>query len=201
MTSVIVDITMSLDGFVTAPGADPKHGLGVDGEALHEWVFNHAPLNQRVLDGMFDRTGAVIMGRNTFDVIDGPEGWSDDLGYGAERDQAVAPPPIFVVTHSAPDTCRLGDRITFVTDGLPSAVEKARAAAGEKDVVIMGGGQICHAFLAAGLVDLLNIHLSPLILGAGTRLFPVEESRRVALELLETVSAPGAEHLSYKVLS
>jgi dihydrofolate reductase len=198
---VIVDITMSLDGYVTAAGADAKHGLGVGGEPLHDWVFNHAPLNQKVLDDMFARSGAVIMGRRTFDVVDGPDGWSEDVGYGAERDQTVVPPSVFVMTHSAPDTWRLGDRFIFVTDGLRSAVDKARAAAGEKDVVIMGGGETCHAFLAAGLVDLLNIHLAPMVLGAGTRLFPAEESKRVLLELVESVSAPSAEHLSYKVIT
>lgn len=198
---VIVDITMSLDGYVTAAGADAEHGLGVDGEPLHDWVFNRAPRNQKVLDDMFARSGAVIMGRRTFDVVDGPDGWNDDVGYGADRDQTMAPPPVFVMTHTAPETWRLGDRFTFVTDGLHSAVDKARAAAGEKDVVIMGGGETCHAFLAAGLVDLLNIHLAPLVLGAGTRLFPAGESKRIRLELVESVSAPSAEHLSYQVIT
>ena len=148
---------------------------------------------------MYARSGAVIMGRRLFDVVDGPDGWNDEVGYGAERDQTAAP-PVFVMTHSAPDTWRLGERFTFVTDGLHSAVEKARAAAGEKDVVVMGGGETCHAFLAAGLVDLLNIHLAPLVLGAGTRLFPAEESERIRLELVASESAPGAEHLSYRVI-
>jgi dihydrofolate reductase len=197
---VIVDISMSLDGYVTAAGADREHGLGVDGEPLHHWVFNHDPVNQKVLDDTYARTGAVIMGRRLFDIIDGPLGWNDELGYGAERDQTMSPPPVFVVTHSAPDTWRLGDRFTFVTDGLHSAVDQARAAAGKKDVIIMGGGEICHAFLAAGLADLVNIHLAPIVLGAGTRLFPAEESQRVQLELVESVSAPSAEHLSYKVI-
>jgi dihydrofolate reductase len=198
---VIVDITMSLDGYVTASGAGPEHGLGVDGEALHEWVFNDAPANRAVLDDMFARSGAVIMGRRLFDVVDAPGGWSDDIGYGAERDQTVAPPPVFVLTHSAPATWRLGERFTFVTDGVRSAVDKARAVAGDKDVVVMGGGETCHAVLAAGVVDLLNIHLAPLVLGAGTRLFPAGESERLRLELVESVSAPAAEHLSYKVIT
>lgn len=200
MSKVIVDISMSLDGYVTAAGAGIEHGLGVDGEPLHEWVFNQAPENQKVLDVAYARSGAVIMGRNLFDIIDGPLGWNDEMGYGAERDQTVAPPPVFVVTHSAPATWRLGDRFTFVTDGLRSALDKARAAAGDKDVVVMGGGQTCHAFLAAGLVDLVHIHLAPIVLGAGTRLFPAEESARVRLEQVESVSAPGAEHLSYRVV-
>ncbi|TCO52326.1 dihydrofolate reductase family protein [Actinocrispum wychmicini] len=198
---VIVDITMSLDGYVTAPGAGVEHGLGVDGEPLHEWVFNGAPANQKVLDDMVARSGAVVMGRRLFDVIDAPGGWSDDMGYGAERDQTVAPPPVFVVTHEAPETWRLGDRFTFVTDGVHSAVAKARAAAGDRDVVVMGGGETCHAVLAAGLVDLLHIHLAPLVLGGGTRLFPAEESTRIRLELVASVSAPAAEHLSYKVIT
>jgi dihydrofolate reductase len=198
---VIVDITMSLDGYVTAPGADAEHGLGVDGEPLHEWVFNGAPANRTVLDDMFARSGAVIIGRRTFDVVDAPAGWNDDIGYGAERDQTVAPPPVFVLTRSTPQTWRLGDRFTFVTDGVHSAVGKALAAAGDKDVVVMGGGQTCHAVLAAGLADLLNIHLAPLILGAGTRLFPAGESRRIRLELVNSVPAPAAEHLSYKVIT
>lgn len=200
MTQVIVDISMSLDGYVTAAGASLEHGLGVGGEPLHDWVFDHAPLNQKVLDEAYARSGAVIMGRRLFDIIDGPKGWSDEVGYGAERDQTDAP-PVFVMTHSAPDTWRLGDRFTFVTDGLRSALDKARAAAGEKDVVIMGGGETCHAFLAAGLVDLLNIHLAPIVLGAGDRLFPAEKSERIRLELVESVSAPNAEHLSYKVIT
>lgn len=198
---VIVDISMSLDGYVTASGADPEHGLGVDGEPLHEWVFNGAPLNRKVLDDMFARSGAVIMGRRLFDVVDAPGGWSADVGYGAERDQTVAPPPVFVLTHSAPATWRLGERFAFVTDGVRSAVDKARAAAGDKDVVVMGGGETCHTVLTAGLADLLNIHLAPMILGAGTRLFPAEESKRTRLELVESVSAPAAEHLSYRVIN
>ena len=197
---VIVDITMSLDGYVTAAGAGPEHGLGVDGEPLHEWVFNHAPPNQKVLDDGYARSGAVIMGRRTFDVVDGPDGWNEELGYGAERDQTTAP-PVFVMTHKAPTTWRLGERFVFVTDGLRSAVDKARAAAGAKDVVIMGGGETCHAFLAAGLVDQLNIHLAPLVLGAGARLFPAGDSERIRLELVASVSAPGAEHLSYRVIN
>jgi dihydrofolate reductase len=198
--SVIVDISMSLDGYVTAPGAGPAQGLGVGGEPLHEWVFNGAEANRAVLDGMFARSGAVVMGRRLFDVVDAPGGWSEDLGYGAERDQTVAPPPVFVLTHSAPETWRLGRRFTFVTDGVHSAVAKARAAAGERDVVVMGGGATCHAVLAAGLADLLNVHIAPVVLGGGDRLFPAEGSGRITLALLESVSAPAAEHLSYRVL-
>ncbi|WP_229786859.1 dihydrofolate reductase family protein [Actinokineospora fastidiosa] len=195
---VIVDITMSLDGYVTASGADIEHGLGVDGEPLHDWVFAGTPDDGVILDETSARTGAVIMGRRTFDVVDGPQGWNDAIGYGADRN---APPPVFVLTHHPPRTWRLGDRFTFVTDGPRSALRQARAAAGEKDVVVMGGGDVCHQFLAEGLVDLLHLHVAPIVLGAGTRLFPAEDGRRLRLERVDVVSTPAAHHLSYRVLS
>ncbi|HXR74120.1 hypothetical protein [Actinocrinis sp.] len=97
------------------------------------------------------------MGRRLFDVIDGPRGWSDSIGYGADRN---AQPPVFVLTHQPPHTWRLGERFSFVTEGPHRALERARAAAGEKDVVVMGGGAVCHEVLAAGLADILNIHLA-----------------------------------------
>jgi dihydrofolate reductase len=195
---VIVDITMSLDGYVTAAGADVDHGLGVDGEPLHDWVFSGTPEEGGILDAMTARTGALIMGRRLFDVVDGPHGWNETIGYGAERN---APPPVFVVTHEAPKTWRLGDRFTFVTDGPRSALRQARAKAGEQDVVVMGGGATCHAFLTEGLADVLNIHLSPIVLGAGTRLFPAHDAKRLRLEQIGAVSTKSAHHLSYRVLT
>ena len=193
---VIVDITMSLDGYVTAPGADVDHGLGVNGEPLHDWVFSGKPEDGKILDDMTARTGAVIMGRRLFDVVDAPHGWDESIGYGADRN---ATPPVFVLTHQAPQTWRLGDRFTFVTDGPRSALDQARAAAGEKDVVVMGGGAACYEFLAADLVDILNIHLSPIVLGGGTKLFPAHDGKRLRLEQIGIVSTPSAHHLSYRV--
>ncbi|MEU8195353.1 SRPBCC domain-containing protein [Microbispora amethystogenes] len=197
---VVLDITMSLDGYVTAPGAGPDHGLGVGGEILHAWVTDErTPHDAEILHRSFVDTGAVIMGRRTFDVVDGPNGWGDEVGYGHDQDQAVAP-PVFVVTHSRPEKVRLRDRFHFVTDGLDSAVDKARAAAGGKDVVIMGGGAIADQFLRAGLVDILRIHLAPLILGGGTSLFPEGMPGSLRLEPLGSVSTPAAEHLTYRVI-
>lgn len=193
---VIVDITMSLDGYVTAPGAGIKHGLGIDGEPLHEWVFAGTAEDDAIRDEMTARTGAVIMGRRLFDVIDGPLGWSDSIGYGADRN---AQPPVFVLTHQPPQTWRLGERFRFVTEGPHSALERARAAAGEKDVVVMGGGAVCHEFLAAGLADILNIHLAPIVLGGGTRLFPAHDAPRLRLQQVGIVSTLAAHHLSYRV--
>jgi len=195
---VIVEITMSLDGYVTAPGADIDHGLGVDGEPLHEWVFSGTPEDGAILDEATARTGAVIMGRRLFDVIDAPHGWNESIGYGADRNTS---PPVFVLTHRPPATWRLGERFTFVTDGPRSALEQARAAAGEKDVVVMGGGAVCHEFLDAGLADILILHLAPIVLGGGTRLFPAHDAKRLRLEQAGIVTTPSAHHLTYRIIN
>ena len=196
---VVVDISMSLDGYVAAAGADLDHGLGVGGEVIHDWAIGRrTPRDDEILGETYERTGAVVMGRRTFDFIDGPNGWDDSIGYGVERDRSETRPPVFVVTHSVPARTRLGDRFRFVTDGLKSALDQARAAAGpSRDVVIMGGGNLAYGFLRAGLVDVLTIHLAPVVLGAGTPLFPADASLR--LELLGSESTDGAEHLTYRV--
>ena len=195
---VAVDITMSLDGYVTAPGADLEHGLGVGGEALHAWVFSQTPREQAILATTFKRTGAVVMGRRLFDTVDGPHGWSDEVGYGARQYQSAAP-PVFVLTHEAPEKVRLAGSFRFVTDGPASAIRQAKAAAGGKDVVIMGGGSTCYEFLQAGLVDVMTMHVAPLILGGGTPLFPGDATAR--LELLESEMTACAQHLTYRVLA
>jgi dihydrofolate reductase len=198
MSQVIVDISMSLDGYVTGPNVGLDNGLGDGGMALHDWVFNGNTEDRAVLDAAFETTGAVIQGRNLFDIIDGPGGWSDEMGYGAKPTGEVNP-PVFVVTHSTPAKTRLGDRFRFV--GNPEeAVEQALAVAEGKDVVVMGGGQVCHEVLAAGLADVLRLHVATVVLGAGTRLFPAEPSESVQLELTESVSTPAAQHLTYRVV-
>lgn len=195
MGTVIADITISLDGFVTAPGAGPDAGLGDGGEALHRWVFSDDTDDRTILDRSFAATGAVIMGRNLFDVVDGPHGWSGDMGYGAEQDQS-SPPPCFVVTHTAPESVRLTDRMHIVTDGLESALDQAQDAAGAKNVVIMGGGAIIASYLAAGLVDQLVLHIAPIALGGGTPLFDRPVDR---LNLVSTVTTPNAIHVTYSL--
>jgi dihydrofolate reductase len=199
MTQVVVDISVSLDGYVTGPNVGLDNGLGDGGEALHEWVFNGADADKAVLNAAFEATGAVIQGRNLFDIIDGPHGWSDEMGYGAKPTGEVNP-PVFVVTHSAPSKTRLGDRFHFVTDGVASAVEQARAVAEGKEVVVMGGGQVCHEILAAGLADVLRLHVATVVLGDGTRLFPAAAAPAIGLELVECVSTPTAQHLTYRVV-
>ena len=141
MPKVIADITMSLDGYVTGPGADVEHGLG-DAPELHAWVFERDPVDSEILEGATAASGAVVMGRRLFDTVDSPHGWSKDMGYGANQ---VGTPPFFVVTHSPPHDVRLerdlGMRFTFAPD-LETAIDQARAAAIDGDVVIMGGGDV-----------------------------------------------------------
>ena len=203
MTRVIADITVSLDGFVTGPDAGPGNGLGTGGKPLHQWVFSGDPGEQRILEAANARSGAVVMGRRLFDVIDAPDGWSDELGYGATE---VGTPPFFVVTSAAPEHVRLtGLDWTFATTGLADAITAARESAeaqsaakgADLDVVVMGGGALIASAVASGLVDTLILHLSPVILGAGTPLF-VNAPRRT-LTQREVVVTPNATHLTYDV--
>ena len=168
MPKVIADITMSLDGYVTGPGADEQHGLG-DAPELHTWVTEQDAVDTEILERATAQSGAVVMGRRLFDIVDGPGGWNEDMGYGADQ---TGTPPFFVVTHAPPQDVRLerelGMRFTFVDD-LAAAVDQARAAATHGDVVIMGGGDVIGQALEQGLVDELRIHLAPMLLGGGRR--------------------------------
>lgn len=198
MSQVVVDISVSLDGYVTGPNAGIGNGLGDGGDPIHDWVFHGTDADRAVLDAAFASSGAVVQGRNLFDVIDAPDGWSDEMGYGAKPTGEVNP-PVFVVTHTPPAKTRLGDRFRFV--GSPAeAITQAAEVAGSKDVYVMGGGQICQAVLAEGLADVLRLHVAPVVLGGGTRLFPAEAAPGYALELIDAVSTPAAQHLTYKVV-
>jgi dihydrofolate reductase len=199
MGKVIADISMSLDGYVTAPGVDQEHGLGIGGEAIHAWVLEEprSDVDEAVLAQSFEKTGAAVMGRRLYDIVDGPHGWNDDLGYGHDQNQSAAP-PCYVVTHEPPAQVRLASGSRFVTEGVADAIDQARATAGDKDVVVMGGANVVDQSLAARLVDELRIHLSPLVLGGRTRLFdlvgPTTLVQRAVTE------SPWATHLTYEVV-
>jgi len=194
MTKVIGDISISLDGFVTGPDPDLEHGLGHGGEGVHDWAMKGDAIDAQVLAESTDATGAVIMGRNLFDIIDGPHGWNDEMGYGARE---VGAQPVFVVTRNPPAKTRLGDRFTFVVDGIGSAVSKAVAVAGDRDVVVMGGAAVIRGALAAGLLDELRLHISPIILGSGTPLFAGDAPR--ALRQIHVRPSGHAIHVTYRV--
>ena len=198
MTRIIADISVSLDGFVTGPEPGPDNGLGNGGEALHKWAFSDDPDDRRVLREATARSGAVILGRRLFDIVDGLHGWDDETGYGARE---VGKPAFIVVTAAPPQSVRLtGLDWTFVTTGLPDAVATARrrasAAPGEDlDVVLMGGGALIGSALAAGLVDSLTLHLAPVVLGAGTPLFTGGSPRTLVQRSVLPTST--ATHLTY----
>ncbi|MFJ8188323.1 dihydrofolate reductase family protein [Streptomyces sp. NPDC096094] len=204
MTRTIADISISLDGFVTGPDPGPDNGLGTGGEALHTWAFSDDPDDRRILREATARSGAVVLGRRLFDLVDGPNGWDDTSGYGAGE---VGKPAFVVVTSSPPESMRLtGLDWTFVTTGLPDALtaarERAEAAssdgAADLDVVLMGGGATIGSALDAGLVDGLSLHLAPVVLGAGTPLFTGGAPRTLAQRGVTQTST--ATHLTYDLL-
>lgn len=199
MSTVVADISMSLDGYVTGPHPGSESGLGRGGEAIHQWVFqsHSSPQDRQFLEASAEATGTVIMGRRTFDVIDGPNGWDDQVSYAYDH-QTPSRPPVFVVTHQVPQQSRLIEGFTFVTDGLEAAVTAARAAAGAGETVIMGGAEMIGQALAGGLVGQLRIHLSPVLMGSGTRLFDLV-GERLLLTQADVVVTPNATHLTYLV--
>jgi dihydrofolate reductase len=191
---IVAEITMSLDGFVTGPDPDLTHGLGRGAESMHDWLASDHPADAEALAASMTGTGAVVMGRRLFDFVDGPEGWPDELGRPIEETGA---PPIFVVTHEAPAATRLGPRFRFVTGGLDAALDQACAATGDEDVNVMGGGDVVRQCVASGRADELRIHLAPILLGAGTPLFPDVPRRR--LTQVAAVPSPHVTHLTYAV--
>ena len=195
MPKVIADISMSLDGFVTGPGVDAEPGLGGAPE-LHTWAMDQDEVDTEVLEASTDQSGAVVMGRRLFDVVNAPDGWNDEMGYGADID---ARPPFFVVTSNEPPAVRLADShdFTFVLDGPAAAVEQARAAAGDRDVYVMGGGEVGRGCLDAGVVDRLVLLISPLLLGGGAPLFDGAVPR--SLVQRDVRVSPAAVHVTWDV--
>ncbi len=162
-----------------------------DVERLHEWMFaSRTDVDAEVVDELYARTGAVLIGRRMFDL--GVEPWGDPPPF--ER-------PVFVLTHEPRDPVPMqgGTTYRFVTDGIEAALEDAKAAAGEKDVGIWGGANVMRQYLEAGLVDELQIHLIPVLLGEGLRLFRDAGRERVELRRTRTIETPGATHLRFAV--
>ena len=197
MSKVIADITMSLDGYVAPPSADSREGVG-DVDELQTWVMDQDPVDTEILERATAATGAVVLGRRLFDIVDRPGVWTKDMAYGA---QPAGKLPFFVVTHSVPRDVRLerelGLQFSFVND-LTAAIDQARIAATDGHVVIMGGGDVIGQAIEKGLVDELHLHLSPMLLGGGTPLF--RAGTREKYRQREVRHSTNAVHLTYERL-
>jgi dihydrofolate reductase len=211
MSKLRFSISVSLDGYVAGPDQSEEYGLGVGGEALHDWVVeleawrkSHGKEGGKtnestvVMEEMIDNVGASIMGRNMFGPVRGP--WDPDNPWnGWWGDDPPFPGQVFVLTHHPREPLILSDTtFNFVTDGIEAALERAREAAGGKDVAIGGGAQTLNEYLAAGLVDEMQLSVVPSLLGDGARLFEGVDAG-LNLELVRTIDAPGVTHLKYHV--
>jgi len=202
---------MSLDGFVAGPGQSVANPLGIGGMRLHEWVFPLAAwramhgldggeVNEstRVVEESLANIGATVMGRNMFGGHPGP--WNTEKPWNGWW--GTNPPfhhPVFVLTHYARKPLELEGEttFTFITEGAEAALEQARRAAGGKDVSLAGGARAAQQYLAAGLVDEMDINLVPTLLGSGERLFESVGDNLHGLELVRTVAAPKVVHLKF----
>jgi dihydrofolate reductase len=203
MGKVVVDITTSLDGFVAGPNDGPDLPLGAGGEQLHEWVYGLASWREahgleggetnpdsEIVEEAVWSMGSVVLGKRMFENADG---WGDEPPFHV---------PVFVLTHEerAPEEKQGGTTFTFVNDGVESAVAQAQAAAGEKNVSIAGGANTIQQVIRAGLLDEIQIHVAPLILGGGVRLFGDLGPDEVKLERTRVVDSPAVTHLKFRVV-
>jgi dihydrofolate reductase len=195
MSKVVCDISVSADGYAAGPEQSREDRLGKGGELLHRWMFETPEENTAEL-GEITAAGAFIMGRNMFGPIRGE--WDGDWK-GWWGDEPPYHAPVFVLTHHPREPVAMagGTTFIFVTDGIESALRQARAAAGERNVAIAGGASTVDQYLAAGLLDELRLHIAPVLLGAGERLFARVPD--VHLEPLSARSASLVTHVSYRL--
>jgi dihydrofolate reductase len=211
MSKVKVHISVSVDGFVAGPNQSLENPLGEGGERLHDWIVGlrvwrephgldggEVNASTPVVEEALANVGAEIMGRGKFGGGPGP--WGGDPWQGWWGDDPPFHMPVFVLTHHEREPLTLSDTtFTFVTSGIEAALEQARAAAAGQDVLLGGGASIINQYLAAGLVDELELHVVPLLLGGGARLFE-NVGPSLGLEQVRAVEAPGVTHLKYRVL-
>jgi dihydrofolate reductase len=211
MGEVRVHMTMTLDGYVAGPNQSVDHPFGVGTDHLNDWMFRLKSVREQfgeeggetgASDDVFRErvanVGATIMGRNMFGGGPGP--WGEEPWNGWWGDDPPYHTPVFVLTHHPrePLVMQGGTTFHFVTDGIEAALELARAAAGARDIVIGGGANVVQQYLAAGLVDEVEVHLVPLILGGGERLFDHLGGRELTFEPVRTVQGSGVTHLKYR---
>ena len=205
MSKVVLELSMSLDGFIAGPNDGPANGLGDGGDALFKWyssgdtdfplpgtdmVFKISRASAEFLRPSWMNIGASVAGRRTFDIA---HGWGGNPPGGADE-------PHFVVTHTVPqEWVKPGSPFTFVTDGVESAVHQAKEAAGGKNIDLMGAS-IAQQCLNAGLLDEIQVDLAPVLLGGGVRLFDHLDSAPIELEPIAVVQGLGVTHLRYRVV-
>jgi dihydrofolate reductase len=205
MGKVVIDKSMSLDGYITGPNPTREQALGEGGEVIFAWMMAPQPEQQPDLDGSTrqlseeydevlgeatESSGAVIMGKRMFEMIDSPEGWVRPDGYQFDWQ-------VFVLTHEAREPFVAGKTpFTFVNDGPESALRQARDAVGDKDIGI-AGGNVCQQFIEAGLVDEISIHLVPVFLGGGVRLLDHLSPKQFEVSSVRTGN--GVTHLTYRL--
>jgi len=213
MGKVVAEISTSLDGYVAGPNPTLENPLGEGGDQLHEWAVRlkswrethglpdgESGPDDELLAESVAATGAVVMGRQMFSGGEGP--WEDDANAnGWWGDEPPFHKPVFVLTHHAREPLVLkGTTFTFVTDGLDSAIDDARAAAAEQDVLVAGGADTIDQAIRAGLVDELQLHLAPVLLGAGARLFDGVAPALPRFEITRVIESPLVTHLRYRVV-
>jgi dihydrofolate reductase len=214
MARLICDISISLDGYVAGPDQTLEEPLGRGGEKLHEWLTatkawrephglagGEDNADSRLFEEHLRSVGATIMGRRMFSGGSGP--WEQDPN--ADSWFGDDPPfhhPVFILTHHEREQMAKhgGTTYTFVTDGIESALEQARAAAGRRDVQVAGGGDVVQQYLVAGLLDEIQVHVTPVLLGGGVRLFGELGAAPPKLELADVIASQAVMHLRYRIV-
>jgi dihydrofolate reductase len=211
MSKLKLNMTMSLDGFVAGPNQSENDPLGIGGMQLHQWLLplkafrethggeegGEVNASTPIAEEILGNVGATIMGRNMFGGGPGP--WGDDPWRGYWGDNPPYHHPVFVLTRHPREPLEMegGTTFHFVTDGIDSALEQARTAAGEQDVSIGGGANVVQQYLAAGLLDEMVISVVPVLLGGGARLFDNLGDAAPKLEQVQAIEAPGVTHIRY----
>jgi dihydrofolate reductase len=188
MQRVVAGSSISLDGYSAGPNVSISNPMGDGGSLLHEWIFQPDGADRELIE--HNPEGAVIIGRTMFDVGEKP--WGDNPPFHV---------PVFVLTHEPREASvkEGGTTFTFITDGIESALRQARAAAGDRDVAVGGGATTMQQFLKAGLLDELQIHLIPVVLGGGVRFFEETGSQPIEMERVKVMASPGVTHLWFRM--
>ena len=204
MSNVFVSAGISLDGYIAGPNGGPETPLGEGGLEIHNWMFKqqsflrHLGLeggetnnkDSDIIDGIFNRTGTTIIGKRMFE--EGEANWPEEAPFRT---------PVFVLTHEKrePWERKGGTTFYFVNDGIHGALEQAKQVAGDKDIRIGGGADVIRQYLHAGLVEELELHIAPLILGRGVRLFDQADASKFSLEIVDATNSVDVTHVMYRV--